>query len=163
MRVVSNTSPLSNLAIIGRLHLLRERYACVVIPSAVRAELLGLTHPAGRAAIKAALRDGWLIEESLPVQRILPELRGSLDPGEAEAIALAASTATDVLLLDERRGRLAARRLGIAVGGVLGELLHAKTAGLIPAVRAEIERLKHEARFFIDRKIEAFILGQAGE
>ena len=106
MRVVSNTSPISNLAIIGRVHLLRERYACVVIPSAVRAELLGLTHPAGRGAIEAALRDGWLIEESLPVQRVLPELCSSLDPGEAEAIALAASTATAVLLLDERRGRL---------------------------------------------------------
>ena len=98
MRVVSNTSPISNLAIIGRLHLLRERYACVVIPSAVRAELLGLTHPAGKAAIEAALRDGWLIEESLPVQRVLPELHSSLDPGEAEAIALAASTATEVPL-----------------------------------------------------------------
>ena len=108
MRVVSNTSPISNLAIIGRLHLLRERYACVVIPSAVRVELLGLTHPAGRGAIEAALRDGWLIEESLPVQRILSELRSSLDPGEAEAIALAASTATDVPPLPFARSSMGA-------------------------------------------------------
>ena len=163
MRVVSNTSPISNLAIIGRLDLLRARYARVVIPSAVSSELLGLTHPAGRAAIETALREGWLVEESLPAETILAELRTALDPGEAEAIALAASTAADVLLLDERRGRLAARQHGLAVGGVLGELLHAKTAGRVPAVRGEIERLKREAHFFIDGRIEAFILGQAGE
>ena len=163
MRVVSNTSPLSNLAIIGRLGLLRERYARVFIPPAVRLELLALTHPSGRVAIDAALRDGWLTEEPLPPQSIATELRDSLDPGEAEAIALATATASDVLLLDERRGRMAARRLGLAVGGVLGELLHARLMGRIPAVSAEIARLRSEAHFFIHANIEAFILGQAGE
>ena len=59
--------------------------------------------------------------------------------------------------------RRQAAREGIAVGGVPGELLHAKSTGLVPAVRAEIERLKREARFFIDGRIEAFIPGQAGD
>lgn len=163
MRVVSNTSPISNLAIIGRLGLLRERYARVVVPPAVRHELIALTHPAGRAAIDAALHDGWLTEESLPSESIAPELRVSLDPGEAEAIALAKATASDVLLLDERRGRLAARRQGLTIGGVLGELLHAKLAGRIPAVGAEMARLRSDAHFFVHANIEAFILGQAGE
>jgi predicted nucleic acid-binding protein len=163
MGVVSNTSPISNLAIIGRLDLLRERYARVVIPSAVRGELLNLTHPAGRAAIEAALSDGWLVEEPVPAQSIFAELRASLDPGEAEAIALAASTNAEVLLLDERRGRLAARQRGLAVAGVLGELLYARNAGRLSSLRGEMERLKGEARFFIDAKIETFILSQAGE
>jgi uncharacterized protein len=39
MRVVSNTSPISNLAIIGRLELLKRRYGTVRIPPAVAAEL----------------------------------------------------------------------------------------------------------------------------
>ena len=39
MRVVSNTSPLSNLAVIGRLELLQHRYGTVCIPPAVAQEL----------------------------------------------------------------------------------------------------------------------------
>lgn len=162
MRVVSKTSPLSNLAIIGRLDLLRERHGRLLIPPAVRRELLRLTHPAGRAAIEAALRDGWLVEEPVPAQSILPELI-LLDPGEAEAIALASSTEADVVLLDERRGRLAARERGLAFGGVFRRIAARQGGGRIPVVRPEIERLRHEARFFIDRNLEAFILSQAGE
>lgn len=163
MRVVSNTSPISNLAIIGRLDLLRERYARVAIPPAVRRELLALSHPAGRAAIETALRDGWLAEEPIPPETSTAELSGSLDAGEAEAIVLSATSAADVLLLDERRGRIAARERGIPVGGVLGELLHAKAAGRISAVGIEIQKLRSEARFFIAANLEAFILREAGE
>lgn len=32
MRVVSNTSPISNLATIGRLELLREQYGSIAVP-----------------------------------------------------------------------------------------------------------------------------------
>ena len=39
MRVVSNTSPISNLAIIGRLSLLRQRYGRVAVPPEVAREL----------------------------------------------------------------------------------------------------------------------------
>ena len=47
MLVVSNTSPVSNLAIIGRLDFLRWRYAVVRIPPAVVGELAALSHVAG--------------------------------------------------------------------------------------------------------------------
>jgi predicted nucleic acid-binding protein len=39
MLVVSNTSPLSNLAILDRLELLRERFRELIIAPAVHAEL----------------------------------------------------------------------------------------------------------------------------
>ena len=90
-------------------------------------------------------------------------LRGVLDAGEAEAIALGAATSADVLLLDERRGRVFARELGLNVGGVLGELLHAKLAGTIPSMKSEIIRLRADARFFISASIETFFLNEAGE
>jgi len=47
MVVVSNTSPLSNLVLIGRLDLLREQLGQVTIPPGVRAEL---THPSPKSA-----------------------------------------------------------------------------------------------------------------
>ncbi len=163
MRVVSNTSPISNLAIIDRIDLLRARYGRVVIPSAVAAELQALTHREGRAAIQAAMNDGWLVTELLSDESEAGRLGNSLDVGEAEAIALAAATAADVLLLDERRGRVVARESGLRVAGALGELLHAKLTGSIPSMKAEIDRLRADARFFISPGIEAFFLREAGE
>ncbi len=163
MRAVSNTSPVSNLAIIGRLDLLQERYASLTIPTEVLRELRALSHVAAREAIEAALRQGWLRAETLPIPNEYELLRTSLDAGEAQAIALAIATSADVLLIDERRGREKARDHGLKVAGVLGELLYAKYSGLIPSVRTEVERLRTEAYFFIHADIEAFILAQAGE
>lgn len=162
MRVVSNTSPLSNLAIIGRLDLLQKRYGTVRIPPAVAAELSRLSHVAGKARIAAALSEGWLVLEQ-PEAISLPPPVIPLDPGECEAIALALATHADILLIDEKRGRAAARQAGLTVAGVLGELLHARLNGRIPAIKPELRRLRSDAGFFIDPGIEGFILSQAAE
>jgi len=161
MRAVSNTSPISNLAIIGRLELLRQRYGIVRIPPAVAQELAALSHPASRIRIDAAIAEGWLKIENPPTTPL--SLPFPLDPGETEAIALALATRADVLLMDEKRGRVAARDNSLVVAGVLGELLHARKAGLIPDLRTEIQRLRTEARFFVDVNIERFLLSEAGE
>lgn len=161
MRAVSNTSPISNLAIIGRLDLLKRRYGKVRIPPAVAQELAGLSHSEARAQIAAALAEGWLVVEAPTAPS--PTLPFPLDAGETEAIALALALRADVLLLDEKRGREAARGHGLTVAGVLGELLHARQAGLLPELRSEIRRLRAEAHFFVDAEIERFILSQAGE
>lgn len=162
MRVVSNTSPISNLAIIGRLDFLQRRYGVVRIPPAVAAELSGLSHFAAKMLVDAALAERWLIIENIN-ESSLAGLNLLLDPGETEAIALSRQSNADLLLMDEKRGREAARRLGLVVAGALGELLHARLVGWIPAVRPEIARLRQDARFFVDPTIEQFILSQVGE
>jgi uncharacterized protein len=68
MRVVSNTSPLSNLAIIGRLNLVREQLGIVVIPPAVEAELSRNPRTEARAALAAAMRQGWIQVRLWPAQ-----------------------------------------------------------------------------------------------
>ena len=65
--------------------------------------------------------------------------------------------------MDEKRGRTAARAVGLTVAGVLGELLHAKLQGRLPVLKPELEQLRTQAGFFIDPAIEKFILSQAGE
>jgi predicted nucleic acid-binding protein len=52
MLVVSNTSPISNLAVVDRLEFLQRRYGQVHIPVAVANELAALTHPDGRHRIQ---------------------------------------------------------------------------------------------------------------
>jgi hypothetical protein len=71
MLAVSNTSPVSNLAIIGRLEFLQRRYGLVRIPPAVQNELAALTHPNGFKSIQAALSDHWLVVEPLTTVRHL--------------------------------------------------------------------------------------------
>ena len=101
MRVVSNTSPLSNLAIVGRLDFLQCRYGVVQVPPAVAKELAALSHPDRRQRIALALEDGWLQITSTPSVLVLPF---AFDPGETEATGLAHQIKADVLLMDERRG-----------------------------------------------------------
>lgn len=129
MRAVSNTSPICNLAVIGRLDLLRRRYGRVSITPAVKAELDLLSHAAGKASVMAAIAEGWLVVELVKCFPA-PPLPFALDAGESEAILLACQTEADVLLMDERRRRAAARALGLSVGGVLGELLPRKAERL---------------------------------
>ncbi len=124
MRVVSDTSPISNLAIIGRLDLLRRLHGIVLIPSAVEHELSRLRHPEGRAAIEAALRDRWLRVE--PLMATASPIIPRLDAGETESIALALLESETLLLLDEADGRAAARNSDIAVSGAVGVLIAAR-------------------------------------
>jgi predicted nucleic acid-binding protein len=163
MLVVSDTSPISNLAVIGQLRLLRERYGRVVIPPKVLEELNRLSHPEGSQEIENALSDGWLVVEPLPDETWLRKLEERVDPGEAAAICLAESIQADKLLVDDRQGRELARERGIKVAGLLGELVHAKLQGRLTSVLSEMTKLQTEARFFIRDDIRAFILAQAGE
>ena len=162
MLAVSNTSPISNLAIIGRLDFLRLRYEVLRIPLAVASELSNLSHPGGKQYIDAAFRNRWLIVEKVDTPLGI-QFPYSLDPGESEAIALACKLKANVLLMDEKRGREVARKYGLVVAGVLGELIHAKQVGWLPNIYSEIEKLRQEARFFVDTEIERYILSQVGE
>jgi hypothetical protein len=60
MLAVSNTSPISNLAIIGRLDLLEFQFPALSIPTAVAGELAAHPDPAARAAIQTAMGGQWI-------------------------------------------------------------------------------------------------------
>ena len=160
MLVASNTSPISNLAIIGRLSILRSQ---IWIPGAVQSELGQLSHRAALKEIQQAIQDGWIKPRALREDKIARLLAAALDPGEAEAIALALELSADLILLDERDGRSAAERAGLRVTGVLGVLLRAKNDGQIELLRAEVEALRTRARFFLSARLQEAVLGIAGE
>jgi predicted nucleic acid-binding protein len=86
-----------------------------------------------------------------------------LDPGEAEAIALAIELKADLLLLDERKGRNIAARLGVRSIGILGILIDAKQNGYVPAVKPIMDRLIQDAGFWIRREVYERVLSSANE
>ena len=163
MLAVRNTSPVSNLASIGRLQLLRSQFATVWIPDAVFQELAAHPDPIARDSIQNAIREQWIQICTPQGSGLLQILLLQLHQGEAEDIALATDLKAGIVLIDEQEGRQLASRAGFAVTGVLGILLHAKRNGQITAIKPEIDRLRSKARFFVAASLEAQVLAAAGE
>ena len=163
MLVVSNTSPIANLALINRLDLLRDQFERLWIPEVVRAELDRVPDPAAKASIEQVSQAGWLMSRPIENLRLAAVFGNELDRGEAEAIALSIEMKADLLLIDEREGRIVALQAGLQVRGVLGILLRAKATGKISSIKTEIEALRNRAGFFVAPRLEAEILRSAGE
>jgi hypothetical protein len=154
MTTVSNTSPISNLAKVGRLNLVQQLYGTILIPTAVHEELLDE---------RAVLAATWLGIQPVQNQQLVSELRNRVNLGEAEAIALAAEVNATRLLIDERLGRQAAAELGLSITGVLGILLAAKRQGLIAEAKPVIDDLVIQAGFRVSSQLYADVLNAVGE
>jgi predicted nucleic acid-binding protein len=104
MIVVSDTSPLNYLVLIGQLQVLPVLFGRVIVPPAVMAEL---QHAGAPAVVRAwaASPPPWL-EIRLPAR--MESLHG-LGTGEAQAICLAQELGTATVLIDERRAATIAR------------------------------------------------------
>ncbi|WP_413164282.1 DUF3368 domain-containing protein [Capilliphycus salinus ALCB114379] len=161
MIVVSNTSPISNLAKVGQLNLIYQLYGRILIPSAVHEELLD--QRAGDTVITAVRSATWIDIQSVQNQRLVDDLRIRVNVGEAEAIALAIEVKADRLIIDERLGRQAARDFGVKITGVLGILLLAKRQKLILEVKPIMDHLIERANFRISSQLYAEVLMAANE
>lgn len=153
MIVVSDTSAVTALLQIGRGELLEELYQEVLIPGAVRLELIQ-THPVLPPFLHCAQ-----VLNLAEVQRLCMEL----DSGEAEAIVLAKERRADVLLMDEIEGRRVALRESVPFIGLLGVLVQAKQMGHVSSVRQVISELEAVAGFHLSSEIKAIAFQKAGE
>lgn len=161
MIVVSNTSPLTNLAAIGQFEILHRLYASLRIPEGVWLELNaeGQAWP-GRDQVAGA---DWIERHVVQNESLVLALRRDLDQGEAESIALALEQNADLLLLDEREGRHAAHRLGLQVVGVVGILLEAKARHLIGKIQPHLDALRQTAGFYLSDSLYKHALALANE
>ena len=161
MLVVSNTSPILNLAMIGYLDLLRQQFGDVIIPPAVFSELRPGEDLPGSLAIRQAIDSGWL--RMMPVEKssLYQSVSREIDHGEAEAIAV--QLHADLILLDERDGRRVAKRLSLQTTGVLGVLLKAFRLGTIADLAQVLTRLEQEAGFRIGEHLRRSTLVEAAQ
>jgi predicted nucleic acid-binding protein len=161
--VISDTSAITNLAAIKHLHLLPQLYSQVTVPEAVYQELADIDPPVP-GTLEAQSAD-WLQVRPVTNFTVVARLRNerSLDPGESEAIALALELKADLLLIDERRGRAEADRLGLRIIGLLGVLVEAKDKNLIAAVKPLIDAMIATSEFRVSSVLYNQILEMVDE
>lgn len=166
MVVVSDTSPVLNLGAIGLLDLLEALFGRVIIPVAVYSEINALAHREPRFTA-TGLRDLPTFLQVEPLSdralALAARFRHDLDPGEADALALAITSRADLLLVDERAARRLARQRGLITRGVLGVLIQAKRRSLVPLIAPLMEQLVSEAGFYVSASLRADVLRLAGE
>jgi len=155
--VVSDTSPLLNLALIDQLDLLRSQFEQLTIPTQVWSELTD--GDAGIDALSELRDEGVLTVVEVEQSDLFVEIRHQLDLGETAAICYAVEQDADLLLIDEQEGRRVARRHDLDVTGVIGILLRGANDGDI-AIQAELDALR-EAGFWISDDLYSKVLSEA--
>jgi len=156
--VVSNNTPLVALAHLGRLDLLQELFGTVLIPTAVHHEFLGVDQRARRELLE---NSSWLGIARLKQPRRVHAYRG-LDQGEAETLALAEEKEARLVLIDEKKGRAVAHRMGFPLLGTLGILLLAKEKMLLPSIGKEVKKLQ-KAGIYLRAALVTRVLAMADE
>ena len=144
--VVADAGPLHYFVLIDCAGILEKLFDQVLIPGAVRNELLHQNTP---PKVKAWITHppSWLKFEL--VANVQP-IRG-LHPGEIEALQLALQAKAAGVLMDDRDGRKAARQLGVPVISTVGllELAAEKQLIKLPDAVAQLR----QTNFFISPEI----------
>lgn len=157
MIVVSNTSPLMNLAVINQLKIIELLYGKIIIPEEVTNELFA----AGIYLLNE--QSTWIEKHQVKNKGLADSLKIELDDGEAEAIALAIELKADLVLIDERLGRNIASRFGQKCIGIMGMLIEAKHKGIIASVKPIMDDLITKAGFWVSNDLYIKILREARE
>lgn len=159
--VISNSSPIINLAIIGRLDLIKKFWGRIYVPEAVWEEVV--IDGAGRDEVEEIIAADWITVEKIKNQNLSLVLQQKLDKGEAEAITLYIEKQADIILLDERDAREMADMYKMTKTGVLGILTLAKLRNEIPNLKQEIKNLKEKANFRLKESLIKSALRKTGE
>lgn len=127
--IVSDASPLINLAKTGKLHLLRELFGKVLIEEEVKRETIDRGKEEGALdalVIEDAVKEGWI-----GVEKVIEEKSfGGIHKGEGNSILLAKKYECSVMI-DEEDAREVARAMGLKTRGCLYVLKAAVEKGLM--------------------------------
>lgn len=127
-RAVTNTTCLIGLERIGQLDLLPQVFPIVFAPLAVQTEV--------RIAVS------WLTVQAVQNPAVVATLMTQMDVGEAEVLALAMELGDVVVILDDKKARRVAEKIGLRVIGTVGMLLRAKRKGVIAEVKPLLTALE---------------------
>lgn len=158
MIVVSDTTPIHYLILIGEIELLPRLLGSIVIPTVVFHELQHENTPDEIRDYLASI-PSWLSVRAS--SGIIDLSLSEIDPGEREAILLAEELAADGILIDDLAGRRIAVERGLKVLGTLGLLERAHSVGLIDLL-VSFDDLK-QAGFYVSLSLETKLRRKYGE
>lgn len=145
--VVVDSTCLIGLEQIGRLDLLPNLFEPICAPPEVQRE--------------SGFSSEWLRIETPANPDFISALKVMVDDGEAEAIALAVERNWKIVL-DDRRARDLAQRLGLKIIGTVGILVRAKRSGLLPWINPLLNELTNKG-FHLSEDLKREALRMAGE
>ena len=149
MIVVSDTTPISELAKVNYLNLLPKLFGRVMIPQGVHDELTTGQHPAALRVRELSWLDVVAVNNRLAVKEL--QQAGNLDLGESEAIALAEEMNADRLLIDEKAARRVAMARNLPLIGTMGVLLLGKRQGELENVKDVLDQMQQQGTRISDR------------
>ncbi len=156
MTVISDTTPIISLIKINKLDLLEKLFGEILIPEAVYRELTTNIFFENEAEI--VKKADFLKVTAVKNQQSLAILQtvSGLDDSESEAIVIAGELNSDVLIIDERKGRKIAQKLGIPITGTVGILIQAFNEKMLSKddVKASFELLKDSNIRLSDKLIQ---------
>ena len=131
-KVIFNSSPLINLAKTNSLYLIEELFGQVIIPSAVRTEVIDQARDKDESSgIEKLIENNIIVTKEVENQTVVKTLRSHLDFGESEVIALALEINADLVVIDEMEARETADNLDINKTGFLGIIIKAHNKDII--------------------------------
>jgi predicted nucleic acid-binding protein len=145
---------------VGRLALLRDLFARVVVPRQVWDEVVGAG--AERPGSAEAAAASWIDVRTPSLSPLTARLTDVLGTGEAAAIGLCLELHAELLLCDDLEARRIATAQGIRVVGTLGLLVRGKRVGLLDPVRPIVAAMVAMGLRVSSDLVEE-ILGLAGE
>lgn len=137
--IVSDTSCIGYLLQINLLHLLQIIYGEIIIPDSVNEEILQLKNK-GHNLSEFKNADWIKIYQANNLSNV-NDYKYILDKGELEAISIAIELKADLLIIDEKLGRIVAKSIGFDITGLVGILITAKNKNLILSVKDALDKV----------------------
>jgi hypothetical protein len=166
MGVVVDSAPVILLSGLGQFHLLRERFAEILIPPCVEREVVaeGQGRP-GQRELQDAIVAGWARRSPVVDQALLVRLRRpTLSLADSEVIACAIENGRATVVTDDGALRRLCREEQLPVSGTVGVLVRARLDGKIQALKPLLDQLIAEG-FRLDPRGDVYreALARVGE
>ena len=157
--VIADAGPLIAFARLGRIGLLTQVFAQVLVTEQVFTECTCRADFPETQPILEAAHNQMIQRCTAPASHF--ELALHVDAGEASAIAAAAEWGCGVLM-DDKAGRRMAKNFGVASIGTVGVLVLARQKKLVPNIKPLLDQLT-QSGYFLGDKLIGSALAAAGE
>ena len=127
-RIVTNSTPIIGLSILGQLHLLAELFEQVYVPKAVYQEIVHSDSPRkyGKNELRKIVSEGTFTLYNVENSVMVKKLYGKLHEGELEVIVGAKEIDLQFVAIEEHAARALAKNFILKPIGTIGILILAR-------------------------------------